>query len=429
MFLKQIKALTVMIIVIGFTVPVPGQSIYFEDDFEKGIGKWDLVNAGKINIVDTGDPQHGKALALHTGGSAVYALIKGSDGWTNIKVEGEVFFPWYTVSYLGLMYNHNVRGPREDYGSIFLLGPFGEDYVPYFAKYWQRIESPPDHFVGNIIWVNPHRDSNASRNLYPEYWVTLTGDTDTVKPGQWGHFKAEIIGPVCHFYVTDMKTPKVTYDFFEFSSGRVGFKPRFTGAEVWIDNIKVTPIKEFNYKGPNLPAGRTYKPGKLLTQWESIGPFTCRMKEIETRGYNPGKSYTQHNKKFKWEPFKTDPRGCVVTGKLTHRYNYQFFLYFHTEIDSPEQKEVALEFSSTNPVGLWVNNKPVGNVKQAFACWYDFWENPEHKGDTLKVTLNPGKNSIVLLVRGGRYGGDGFYAYCNWNPPKDKEESKKPGTN
>jgi hypothetical protein len=71
----------------------------------------------------------------------------------------------------------------------------------------------------------------------------------------------------------------------------------------------------------------------------------------------------------------------------------------------------------------------VGNVKTGFACWYDSWENPEHKGDSLKVTLKPGKNSIMLLARGGRYGGDGFYAYCKWNPPKDKEEGKKPGKN
>lgn len=426
MFSKQMKALTVMIIMIGFAVPGPGQSIYFEDDFEKGAGKWDLVNADKIEIIDTADTKHGKALCLYTGGEAVYALIKGSDGWTNIKIEGDMFFPWNTVSYLGLIYHYNVRGPRVDFGSVFILGPFGEDIKTYFRNIWNRIESPPDHFMGNIIWVNPHRASNASRNIYTEYWITLTDDTKAVKPGQWGHFKAEIIGPACHFYVTDMETPMVTYNFFEFSSGRVGFKPRFSGAEVWIDNIKVTPLKEPSYKGPILPAGITYKPGKLLTRWKAVGPFTRRIKEIETRGYQADKSYTHRKQTYKWGPFESDPRGCLVTGKLTNRFSYQLFVYLYTEIDSQSQKEVTFEFSSTNPLVIWVNNKLVGDVKRHFLIWHDSWENQEHKSEKLNATLKPGKNRIMVLDMGGNYGGDGFYAYCNWDPDT-KENEKKTG--
>lgn len=431
MLSKQIKNLAIILMIaclFACTSTSKGNKgdIYFEDDFETGLGKWDLVNADKINIIDTGDPNHGKALCLYTGGEAVYALIENSDGWTNIKVEGDVFFPWYACSYMGFIYNYNVRGPRVDFGSIFLLGPFGEDFLPYFKKYWEYIEWPPEHFLGNVIWVNPHRDSNASRNIYTEYWVTLTGDTDTVKPGQWGHFKAEVLGPACHFYVTDMETPKVTYDFFEFSSGRVGFKPRYSGAEVWIDNIKVTSIKKFSYKGPDLPAGRVYKPGKLLTQWQVIGPFSRRIKEIEDNGYLPDKSYTHQDKTFKWESFAADPRGCVVTGKITYRFNYRFFAYFHTEIDSPDQKEVAFEFSTTDRMVLWVNNQLIGNIKPRFAIWHDFWENPDHMpySDKLNAVLKPGKNHIMVLVKAPTYGGDGFYAYCNMNPPEEKKEAK-----
>lgn len=425
MFLKQMKTLIIILIIMEFAVPASTQSIYFQDDFETGSGKWDLVNADKIKIVDSGDPAHGKALCLYTGGEAVYALIKNSDGWTNIKIEGDVFFPWDTCSYLGLIYNYNVRQPRVDFGSIFILGPYAEDLVPYFTHIYKHMEWPPDHFMGNVIWVNPHRDSNASRNVYPEFWVTLTDKTKAIKPGKWGHFKAEIIGPACHFYVTDMKTPMITYNFFDFSSGRVGFKPRYTGAEVYIDNIKVTPLNQFSYQGPEQPAGRTYNPGKLLTRWEAIGPFTRRMKEIEDQGYQPGKSYTHYHREFKWTPFETDPRGCLVTGKLTHRFDYNFFAYFYTEIDSQSQKDAALEFSSTTPLEVWVNNKPAGNIKRQFVCWYDSWENPEHKGTALKVTLKPGKNAVMVLVKGGQYGGDGLYAYCNMNPPEEKKEDKK----
>ena len=428
MFSKPMKTLTIMIIVIGFSVPFLAQSRYFQDDFEKGLGKWDMVNADKIEIIDTNDPKHGKALCLYAGGEAVYALIKGSDGWTDIKVEGDVYFPWYTVAYMGLIYNYQVRGPRTDFGSVFILGPFGEGINPYFKNMWSRLESPPD-FMGNIIWVNHHRASNASRNIYGEYWVTLTDKTKAVKPGQWGHFKAEIVGPACHFYVTDMETPMITSNFFEFSSGRVGFKPRFAGAEVWIDNIKVTPLEELSYKGPSIPAGVTYKPEELLTHWKAVGPFSRRIREIETNGYQPDKSYPDRSQTYKWEPFESDPRGCIVTGKLTNRFSFQLFVYLYTEIenDSPAPKDVAFEFSTTNPLVLWVNNKQVGDISNQSYCWYDFRENPGHKGEKLKATLEPGKNRIMVLDMGGNYGGDGFYAYCNMNPTEEKKEAGKLG--
>jgi len=203
---KLMKCRAMLILMIFFTVIgvayLQGE-ISFKDDFEKGLEKWDLVNGDKIGIIDSNNPEHGKVLCLHSGGEAVYALIKGSEGWTNIKIEGDLCFPWYTCSYLGVIYNYNVRGPRTDFGSIFILGPFGDDFEPYFTEYLQHTQWPPEGFTGNILLVNPHRDSNANRSLYSEYWVTLR-DKDTVKPGEWGHFKAEIVGPACHLYLGDM---------------------------------------------------------------------------------------------------------------------------------------------------------------------------------------------------------------------------------
>ena len=80
---------------------------------------------------------------------------------------------------------------------------------------------------------------------------------------------------------------------------------------------------------------------------------------------------------------------------------------------------------------LWVNNQLIGDIKPRFAIYYDFWENPEHKAysDKLNAVLKPGKNHIMVLVKAPTYGGDGFYAYCNMNPPKDNAEGKKPGKN
>ncbi len=430
MFVKPMRCLIIMFVIVSFTVVCPGKvkgDIYFVDDFEKGPGKWDLVNADKIKILDSGDHKHGKVLCLYSGGEAVYALIKGSAGWTNIRVEGDVYFPDpYFYHYMGLIYHYNVRGSRTDFGSIFILGPFGDTYDKYWDNFQHYLENPPDGFMGNVILVNPHRDSSASRCLYSEYWVTLKDDTDTIKPKEWGHFKAEVVGPVCHFYVGDMNTPKVTFDYFEYSSGRVGFKPRFIGSECWVDNVKVTSIKELSYKGPMKPEGITYHPEKLITRWNVIGPFSKRITEIERDGYSPQKEYLFNNQAYKWEPFKTDARGCVVSGRVCRRFNGRNIAYFYSEIFSSEKKDVTLEFSATHPLVIWVNNVLAGNIKAQFSAWFDFWENLAHKGEKVKVTLNPGKNQLLVLARGARYGGDGFYACCTMEPQAKEDKIDKP---
>ncbi|MCU0287098.1 MAG: hypothetical protein MUF15_11980 [Acidobacteria bacterium] len=399
----------------GWATGVP---VHFYDDFEKGSAKWDFLNPDHIEIKDSGDPKHGKILCLHSGGPGVYALVKNSQGWTNYKIEGDVYFPYYFYHYLGLIYNYNASGGRVDFGSIFLLGPYGEEYDEYFSKYRDNMEFQPDEFIGNIIQPNPHRDSNASRVLYSEYWVSLKGES-AVKPGEWHHFKGEVFGPVCHFYVDDMNTPKITYEYFEYASGRVGFKPRFAGSQSWVDNVTITPIKELSYKGNALPDGRNYEPDKLITHWDVLGPFHRRMKEIEEQGFQKEKLFDYQNKKLPWKPFESDPRGCVVTGKVLERFSGRTYGYFHTELISKEREEMLLQFSSSNSMVLWINNRLIGTVNAQFAPWYDSWYNPKHKGDKFTITLEPGVNHIMLLVKGGRYGGDGFYAHIG---PAEVEE-------
>ncbi|MHC4917049.1 MAG: hypothetical protein ACYTGB_16340, partial [Planctomycetota bacterium] len=45
-------------------------------------------------------------------------------------------------------------------------------------------------------------------------------------------------------------------------------------------------------------------------------------------------------------------------------------------------------------------------------AWYDFWRNPAHRGRKLAVDVKAGVNHLVVSVDGGKYPGDGFYAYC-----------------
>jgi hypothetical protein len=425
MTFKQMRFLAIILVILGCIagngtgIIAAGGDINFNEDFENGLSKWELINPHRIKVTDSGDSKHGKVLVLHSGGEGVAALIKNSHDWTNIRVEGDVYFPFFHNHSMQFVYNYNVFDNRVDFGAISIYGPYGTDYKTFFKNAMNYVQFPPDKFLGNIVSVNPNRDVKPSGELYHEYWVVVNGEP-AIEPGEWGHFKAEVIGPACHFYVTDMKIPKLTFEFHEFSSGMVGVGANLVGKEFWVDNINVTSIKDFSYNGSPLPEGRNYKPEKLITKWDVIGPFSKRIKEIEeTDGYIPTKTYRCDISEHKWRPFDTDPRGCVVAGKIVERFSAKLFIYFHAELDAVEKKEVTLQFSSSAPLVVWLNNKNVGGIMAQRSAWYDFRENPEHAGVKKKVTLEAGKNHIVILLRGDSFAADGFFACCEM-----EEESK-----
>jgi hypothetical protein len=426
---KPMRFLSILLLVISWTGAGLCKSkgdVIFTDDFEKGTAKWDLVNPARIEIVETGDPAHGKVLSLQPGGPGVYALIKDSEKWNGVRLEWEVYFPYDFAHYLGFIYNYRESPGRADFGCIFMVAHHPPMDKIKDTEYGQ---DPLDYFLDggyNFALVNPHRDSNANRSLSPEYRVDME-EGKQFMPRKWHKFKAEVIGPICHLYIGDMETPTITYNFFEFSSGRFGFKPRFSGSLVWLDNIKAARIKEFGYKGPILPAGIIHKPEKLITQWDFIGPFGRRIPGIEKDGFLPGKTYADDNKEFKWEPFQTDGRGCVVSGRICEKFSSKIYVYFHTEIVSENQKEVALEFSSTDRLMVWLNGSSLGLIMPQGVAWYDFRENPEHAGKKVKAVLKPGKNHLLVLCGGGVYGGDGFYAFCR-DKSQDKESGQKEKT-
>ncbi len=386
-----------------------GDTISFYDDFEHGTDKWEFSTPFKISVKDSGDPAHGKVLAMSSGGPMVYALVKGSGNWTNVRIEGELCFPAGFSHYLGVIYNYRVIGDRADFGSIFVYGRQKDPTNPWTRG---KTEVPPAiDFLGEIILPNPHRDSNASRLLYPEYKVRLEGD-DVVEPGKWHRFKLETVGRECHFYLHDMNVPKMTFAQHEFDSGRVGFKPRYGGYPTWVDNVRITSIDGFGYKGPDLPQGIVYTPEKMLTRWHAVGPFCEQMTEVEEGGYRQNATYTNYNREYVWRELNADDRGCLHPGRVIDRFSGNWYGYFHTEIISDSDKEAILEFSTGNQLTLWLNGEPLPGVQGQKLIWYDFLDNPAHKGSNVKVTLKKGINRLMVMVRGGRYGGDGFYAAC-----------------
>lgn len=362
--------------------------LLFSDDFEQGLQQWELSGKHRIHRIDSQDPAHGKVLALHPGGDNIYALVKGSEGWNHYRVEGDVLFPEDEQNYLGFIYHYNQRHTRVDYGCIYIKGN------------------------GSYIRVNPHRDGLVARTIYEEYKTDLTG-ASAIVIGQWQRFKAEVVDSVVHFYVGDMDTPKVTFDHYEFSSGRVGFEPRIYGSPVWIDNIKISAIETLSYQGGILPAAITYKPEQFITQWHTIGPFRRRVETIEADGYLPEKPYRIGIEPYRWTSFSADGRGSMVSGRIFEYPSAKSLVYFHAEITSEQARETLLQFSSTNHLTVWLNGKAIGEIEPTYRAWHDFLEVPDHQAGELRIELEQGANQLMLLAKsvGLDYTGDGFYVH------------------
>lgn len=362
-----------------------GAQALFQEDFERGLDRWRLVAAREFSHVDSGDPRHGKVLQMKANGSHVYALIRGSEKWHGVRVEGEVLFPTDEDNYMGIVYNYHEANGRADYSNIYIKG--NDSYIR----------------------VNPRLDGNPLRSIYEEYQAALTGDS-AIHTGQWQRFKAEIIGSMCHFYVGDMHTPKVTFDFPYLTSGPLGFEPRVVGGDVWLDNIQATAIDHFHYSGPLIPDTQ-YEPQQLVTDWQVIGPFAGSQVEIERDGVPTQKTYREFGRAYRWERFAADLRGALVTSRLVDFTGPRHRAYLYTNLKADREEEVTLLFSTANELFVWFNGQFLGYVYKEDFAWHDFWKNEQHRSrrSLRSVRLKPGDNHLLILVNGGNYAGGGFF--------------------
>jgi hypothetical protein len=354
------------------------------ENFESGMDRWDVSDPNAITIIDSGDSKHGKVLRLAPAHASLYALIRGSETWGRYRIEGEVLFPDDVHNYLGFIYNLRESGRRIDLGSIYIKGN------------------------GSYIRVNPRYDWNPARAIYEEFRTPLTGG-DAIRIGQWQRFAAEVVGRSCHFYVGDMDRPKVTFDFYEHDSGKAGFKPRVVGGPVWIDNIRVVSLEDLSYQGPRQPVGIEYKTEELITQWDVIGPVSRNIEELEKAESHENAVYTVDGEQHRWRAFDTDPRGAVLTGRVIDFVGSRTVAYFKTTIQV-EGTSARLQFSSVDNLAIWVNGVFDGYLGRDRFAWFDFGANPEHPHTNGSVPLSPGRNNVVVRVRGGQYATGGFYA-------------------
>ena len=359
------------------------------EDFEKGLAAWEINTKTGIQIIDSKNPDHRKVLELAPNGN-IHALIKDSDTWGALRVEGEMLFPKKEHNYLGFIYNFNKREAREDFGVLYVKGN------------------------GSYIRANPWRDGNVSRLMYEEYKTKLKDD-QAIVIGEWQKFKMEIVEEACHLYVGDMDTPKVTFDLFEWKSGKVGFQPRVVGGTVWIDNIRVESIEDFSYQGAPIP-NIEYHRDSLVTNWEVIGPLPKPNIAIE-RSIGAANEAALAEQNLTWQPFETDKRGAIISGKVTEYEGANTVAYFRTWLTAENPKTVTLHFTTTDELTLFLNGRDYGRVyrdgyisrENDWNAWHDFWKNPEHAGRQITLDLKEGKNQLVIKVRNGQFASGGFF--------------------
>lgn len=111
--------------------------VRFTDDFEDGdLAGWDLLNPQAIRVIDSNNADHGKVLELQAD-DAVLALIRDSEQWGAVRLEGDVFFPDDGHNYLAFVYHFEQGERRTDFGSLYLKG--NGSYIR--ASPWRDIRS------------------------------------------------------------------------------------------------------------------------------------------------------------------------------------------------------------------------------------------------------------------------------------------------
>ncbi len=370
---RWLACLLALFLMTAFPGSVVAQ-VRFVDDFEDDLDGWVVHEVGGVFLGPSGDSTHGQVMVLRPHGD-VYALVRGSESWGGVRMEGDVLFPDDEHNYLGFIYAFREEGGRSDFGLIYIKGN------------------------GSYLRVNPHRDFNVGRTLYEEYRTPLVSEA-AIEIGEWQRFKVEVIGSEAHVYVGDVDLPQLTFSDLELNSGAIGLHPRSVGGDVWVDNFSVSTIQEFTYAGPPIPEP-DYQPDSLVTAWQVVGPLARTEDEL-------ARDPNSHNQR--WKPFLTDGRGAVVSATVVDYHGPRTVAYFRTTVESPIAGPAVLHVSTVDDLAVWINGRFHWFVRREDLAWWDFWFNEEHRGQRIPFVLQEGVNEIVIRVRGGVYASGGFFA-------------------
>lgn len=357
----------------------------FQDDFESGtLRGWSFPWGAGHRLVDTGDVSRGHALELQVASRPVFALMRGSEGWGNVRIEGVVRFPEDVNNYLGFIYRYRDDGRRIDFGDVYIKGN------------------------GSYVRANPHYDTNVGRTLYEEFRTPLQGAAAIVV-GEWKAFALEVVGSEAHLYVGEGRAPVVTFPFYAGDQGAFGFEPRNPGGAVWIDDVRVRAIEGFSWTGPPRP-GVDYTPGALLTDWQVLGPLEAMQPGVEDGPYDAARVVEDDGRRVAWRPFPTDARGAVVTARVTEYRGGRRVAYFHTAIPASHDSTAELALSSVDDLAVWLDGRFLGFAAGQDAAWWDVGVDPDHPPIRASLSLHEGMNHLVIRVVGGSYASGGFFA-------------------
>jgi hypothetical protein len=201
----------------------PGSRL-FEDDFESGLGNWNMHGRGGVVVRDSGDPTHGRVLVPVPNGD-VYALIEESEHFGAHGSKGTCCSRMRPTTTSASSY-FGRRGRRTDFGVIYIKG--NDSYLQ----------------------ANPHRTS-TSRTLYPEFRAMLIGDA-AIRARRWQNLRSKSSDGRAFLRRRDAG-PQLTFAEFERQTGALGCSRVLVGGDVWVDNIRVTSIDRFSYSGRNVP--------------------------------------------------------------------------------------------------------------------------------------------------------------------------------
>jgi len=322
-------------------------------------------------------------LALRTRSLPVYALIRGSEDWRDVRIEGDVMFPDSADSYLGFIYRYRDDGRRIDFGSVYIKGNDG------------------------YVQANPHFDTNVGRTLHPELRAPLVDD-GRIRIGQWQRFALEVVGPEAHLYVGAGDEPVITLPFEGSDRGAFGFKPRNPGAALWIDDLRVTEIERFTYEGPARP-DPAYEQAEWLRNWHVLGPLTRHARAIEERPFSPSDTVWDDGRVVGWIPLETDARGMVLTSRVTEYRGARRVTYFHAPVDADAPGPAVLEISTADDLAIWLNGGFIGFAASQAVAWWDAGVDAAHAPVRAHVTLREGTNHLHVRVTGGVYATGGLF--------------------
>jgi hypothetical protein len=368
--------LSVFALLTGAQTPQSGQLV--DERFESDLGAWSRVNQERIEIVaDPAAPGNHVIQLTPENGEYTHAIYETSRDWSDLRIEGRFLFPIQGDGYLGLIYNYQERDGRKDFGCIYVKSN------------------------GDYVRVSPHHDGNPSWRLYEELKVGLTG-ARRIEVGEWYRFRLDVVGQRARFFLVDMETSILTFDWLH-DHGAFGLEARpGGGAPVWVDDLKVTRLDEQAKGSP--PAEVAGQSTELLTEWEIQGPFD----EAETR---PDESGIKHLNENGWRIKSTDERGAVIAAlDFDINSSPRSVVYLRTKVSNPRRTTRQFALSTANRLQIWVNGEYLAEVEATNYIWSDFLTNPAHTGTRLDVELRPGENEIVIRLDGNRFAGGGFFA-------------------